>query len=471
MDSERIIDMELINIRDLFRDKEKYLGNKVTVGGWVRSVRDSKTFGFIVVNDGTFFEPLQVVYHDTMENFTQISKLNVGAAIIVTGTLIATPDAKQPFEIQADSIEVEGESTPDYPLQKKRHSMEYLRTITHLRPRTNTFQAVFRVRSLIAYAIHQFFQERNFVYVHTPLITGSDCEGAGEMFQVTTMDLNNVPKTEDGKVDYTKDFFGKPTNLTVSGQLNGETYAMAFKNIYTFGPTFRAENSNTTRHAAEFWMIEPEMAFADLQDDMILAENMIKYVIRYVLENAPEEMNFFNSFVDKGLLERLNHVLNSEFGHVTYTEAIEILEKHNDKFEYKVSWGCDLQTEHERFLTEEIYKRPLFVTDYPKEIKAFYMKLNDDGKTVAAMDCLVPGIGEIIGGSQREDDYDKLVARMDELGLKKEDYQFYLDLRKYGSARHAGFGLGFERCVMYLTGMGNIRDVIPFPRTVGNCDL
>ena len=470
MDSERIIDMELINIRDLFRDKEKYLGNKVTVGGWVRSVRDSKTFGFIVVNDGTFFEPLQVVYHDNMENFAKISKLNVGAAIIVTGTLIATPDAKQPFEIQADSIDVEGESTPDYPLQKKRHSMEYLRTITHLRPRTNTFQAVFRVRSLIAYAIHQFFQERNFVYVHTPLITGSDCEGAGEMFQVTTMDLNNVPKTEDGKVDYTKDFFGKPTNLTVSGQLNGETYAMAFKNIYTFGPTFRAENSNTTRHAAEFWMIEPEMAFADLQDDMILAENMIKYVIRYVLENAPEEMNFFNSFVDKGLLERLNHVLNSEFGHVTYTEAIEILEKHNDKFEYKVSWGCDLQTEHERFLTEEIY-RPLFVTDYPKEIKAFYMKLNDDGKTVAAMDCLVPGIGEIIGGSQREDDYDKLVARMDELGLKKEDYQFYLDLRKYGSARHAGFGLGFERCVMYLTGMGNIRDVIPFPRTVGNCDL
>ena len=463
--------MELINIRDLFRDKEKYLGNKVTVGGWVRSVRDSKTFGFIVVNDGTFFEPLQVVYHDTMENFAQISKLNVGAAIIVTGTLIATPDAKQPFEIQADSIEVEGESTPDYPLQKKRHSMEYLRTITHLRPRTNTFQAVFRVRSLIAYAIHQFFQERNFVYVHTPLITGSDCEGAGEMFQVTTMDLNNVPKTEDGKVDYSKDFFGKPTNLTVSGQLNGETYAMAFKNIYTFGPTFRAENSNTTRHAAEFWMIEPEMAFADLKDDMILAESMIKYVIRYVLENAPEEMNFFNSFVDKGLLERLNHVLNSEFGHVTYTEAVKILEQHNDKFEYKVSWGCDLQTEHERFLTEEIYKRPLFVTDYPKEIKAFYMKLNDDGKTVAAMDCLVPGIGEIIGGSQREDDYDKLVARMDELGLKKEDYQFYLDLRKYGSARHAGFGLGFERCVMYLTGMGNIRDVVPFPRTVGNCDL
>ena len=463
--------MDLINIRDLFRNREKYLGTTVKVGGWVRSVRDSKTFGFVVVNDGTFFEPLQVVYHDTMENFAQISKLNVGAAVIVTGTLVATPEAKQPFEIQADTIEVEGESTPDYPLQKKRHSMEYLRTITHLRPRTNTFQAVFRVRSLIAYAIHQFFQERNFVYVHTPLITGSDCEGAGEMFQVTTMDLNNVPKTEEGRIDYSKDFFGKPTNLTVSGQLNGETYAMAFKNIYTFGPTFRAENSNTTRHAAEFWMIEPEMAFADLKDDMMLAENMIKYIIRYVLENAPEEMNFFNSFVDKGLLERLNHVLNSEFGHVTYTEAIEILEKHNDRFEYKVSWGCDLQTEHERFLTEEIYKRPLFVTDYPKEIKAFYMKLNDDGKTVAAMDCLVPGIGEIIGGSQREDDYDKLVTRMDELGLKKEDYQFYLDLRKYGSARHAGFGLGFERCVMYLTGMGNIRDVVPFPRTVGNCEL
>ena len=463
--------MDLINIRDLFRNREKYLGTTVKVGGWVRSVRDSKTFGFVVVNDGTFFEPLQVVYHDTMENFSQISKLNVGAAVIVTGTLVATPEAKQPFEIQADTIEVEGESTPDYPLQKKRHSMEYLRTITHLRPRTNTFQAVFRVRSLIAYAIHQFFQERNFVYVHTPLITGSDCEGAGEMFQVTTMDLNNVPKTEKGKIDYSKDFFGKPTNLTVSGQLNGETYAMAFKNIYTFGPTFRAENSNTTRHAAEFWMIEPEMAFADLKDDMMLAESMIKYIIRYVLENAPEEMNFFNSFVDKGLLERLNHVLNSEFGHVTYTEAIEILEKHNDRFEYKVSWGCDLQTEHERFLTEEIYKRPLFVTDYPKEIKAFYMKLNDDGKTVAAMDCLVPGIGEIIGGSQREDDYDKLVTRMDELGLKKEDYQFYLDLRKYGSARHAGFGLGFERCVMYLTGMGNIRDVVPFPRTVGNCEL
>ena len=463
--------MELVTIREIFRNRDEYLNKEITVGGWVRSVRGSKAFGFIVLNDGTFFEPLQVVYNDTMDNFAQIAKLNVGAALIVKGTLVPTPEAKQPFEIQALEVMVEGESTPDYPLQKKRHSLEYLRTITHLRPRTNTFQAVFRVRSLIAYAIHKFFQERDFVYVHTPLITGSDCEGAGEMFAVTTMDLANVPMTEDGKVDYTKDFFNKPTNLTVSGQLNGETYAMAFRNIYTFGPTFRAENSNTTRHAAEFWMIEPEIAFADLKDDMMLAESMIKYIIRYVLENAPEEMNFFNSFVDKGLIERLEGVMNSEFGHVTYTEAIEILEKNNDKFEYKVSWGCDLQTEHERYLTEEVFKRPVFVTDYPKEIKAFYMKLNEDGKTVAAMDCLVPGIGEIIGGSQREDDYEKLAARMDELGLNKEDYDFYLDLRKYGSARHAGFGLGFERCVMYLTGMGNIRDVIPFPRTVNNCDL
>ena len=463
--------MELISVRELFRNREQYLDKEIEVGGWVRSIRDSKTFGFIVLNDGTFFEPLQVVYHDTMDNFAEISKANVGTALIVKGKLVATPEAKQPFEIQATEIMVEGASTPDYPLQKKRHTLEYLRTMTHLRPRTNTFQAVFRVRSLCAYAIHKFFQERDFVYVHTPLITGSDCEGAGEMFTVTTMDMNNVPKTEDGKVDYSQDFFGKNTNLTVSGQLNGETYAMAFRNIYTFGPTFRAENSNTTRHAAEFWMIEPEIAFADLKDDMMLAESMIKYVIRYVLENAPEEMAFFNNFIDKGLIERLEGVMNSEFGHVTYTEAIEILEKNNDNFDYKVSWGCDLQTEHERYLTEEIFKRPVFVTDYPKEIKAFYMKLNDDGKTVAAMDCLVPGIGEIIGGSQREDDYEKLLARMKELGLKEEDYDFYLDLRKYGSARHAGFGLGFERCVMYLTGMGNIRDVIPFPRTVNNCDL
>ena len=463
--------MELITVREIFRNREKYLNKEIQVGGWVRSNRDSKAFGFLVLHDGTFFETLQIVYHDTMENFQELAKINVGAAVIVKGTLVPTPEAKQPFEIQAEEIFIEGASTPDYPLQKKRHSMEYMRTITHLRPRTNTFQAVFRVRSLIAYAIHKFFQERDFVYVHTPLITGSDCEGAGEMFQVTTLDLNNPPKNPDGSIDYSKDFFGKVTNLTVSGQLNGETFAQAFRNIYTFGPTFRAENSNTTRHAAEFWMIEPEIAFADLKDNMILAESMLKYVINYVLEHAPEEMNFFNSFVDKGLIERLKHVAGSEFGHVTYTEAVEILEKHNDKFEYKVSWGIDLQTEHERYLTEEVFKKPVFVTDYPKEIKAFYMKLNDDGKTVAAMDCLVPGIGEIIGGSQREDSYEKLLARMNELGLKEEDYGFYLDLRKYGSTRHAGFGLGFERCVMYLTGMGNIRDVLPFPRTVGTCEL
>lgn len=463
--------MELTNIREIFRNKDKFADKEVTIGGWVRSNRNSKNFGFIVVNDGTFFEPIQVVYGNGLDNYDKVGKINVGAAIIVRGTLVLTPDAKQPFEIQAAEVTVEGASTPDYPLQKKRHTFEYLRTISHLRPRTNTFEAVFRVRSLCAYAIHKFFQERDFVYVHTPLITGSDCEGAGEMFQVTTLDLNNLPMTEEGKVDFSKDFFNKPTNLTVSGQLNGETYAMAFKNIYTFGPTFRAENSNTTRHAAEFWMIEPEIAFADLEDDMMLAESMLKYVINYVLENAPEEMAFFNNFVDKGLLDRLRNVVENDFARVTYTEAIDILSKHNDKFDYKVSWGCDLQTEHERYLTEQIYKRPVFVTDYPKEIKAFYMKLNDDGKTVAAVDCLVPGIGEIIGGSQREDDYDKLLARINELGLSEDDYKFYLDLRKYGSARHAGFGLGFERCVMYLTGMGNIRDVIPFPRTVNNCEL
>ena len=463
--------MELTNIREIFRNKDKFADKEVTIGGWVRSNRNSKNFGFIVVNDGTFFEPIQVVYGNGLDNYDEVGKINVGAAIIVRGTLVLTPDAKQPFEIQAAEVTVEGASTPDYPLQKKRHTFEYLRTISHLRPRTNTFEAVFRVRSLCAYAIHKFFQERDFVYVHTPLITGSDCEGAGEMFRVTTLDMDNVPKNEDGSVDYTQDFFGKETSLTVSGQLNGETYAQAFRNIYTFGPTFRAENSNTTRHAAEFWMIEPEIAFADLEDDMILAESMLKYVINYVLENAPEEMAFFNSFIDKGLLERLQHVANSDFARVTYTEAVEILEKNNDKFEYKVSWGCDLQTEHERYLTEQVFKRPVFVTDYPKEIKAFYMKLNPDGKTVAAVDCLVPGIGEIIGGSQREDDYEKLLARINELGLKEEDYSFYLDLRKYGSARHAGFGLGFERCVMYLTGMSNIRDVIPFPRTVNNCEL
>ncbi|MDO4632687.1 MAG: asparagine--tRNA ligase [Eubacteriales bacterium] len=460
--------MDLITVREIYRNREKYLDQEITVGGWVRSIRDSKTFGFLVLHDGTFFETLQIVFHDEMDNFAQICKLNVGAAVIVKGTLVATPQAKQPFEIQAVEVAVEGASSPDYPLQKKRHSVEFLRTISHLRPRTNMFQATFRVRSLCAYAIHKFFQERDFVYVHTPIITGSDAEGAGEMFQVTTLDINNPPRLPDGSVDYSKDFFGRHTNLTVSGQLNGETFAQAFRNIYTFGPTFRAENSNTTRHAAEFWMIEPEIAFADLQDDMILAEDMIKYIIRYVMEHAPEEMAFFNNFVDKGLIERLEGVVSSEFGRVTYTEAIELLEKHNDKFEYKVSWGCDLQTEHERYLTEEIFKRPVFVTDYPKEIKAFYMKMNDDNRTVAAMDCLVPGIGEIIGGSQREDDYDKLLARMQELGLNEEDYGFYLDLRKYGSTRHAGFGLGFERCVMYLTGVSNIRDALPFPRTVGN---
>ncbi len=463
--------MELTDIRELFKSREKYIDKEVTVGGWIRSNRDSKTFGFIVLSDGTYFETLQIVYHDGMSNFAETAKLNVGTAVIAKGKLVATPDAKQPFEIQADSVEVEGLAGPDYPLQKKRHTLEYLRTMTHLRPRTNTFQAVFRVRSLIAYAIHQYFQENGFVYVHTPLITGSDCEGAGEMFQVTTLPLNDIPRTEDGSIDFSQDFFNKPTNLTVSGQLNGETFACAFKKIYTFGPTFRAENSNTTRHAAEFWMIEPEIAFADLNDDMALAEGMLKYIIKYVLENAPEEMEFFNSFVDKDLLDRLNHVLNSDFGHVTYTEAVELLEKNNDKFDYKVSWGCDLQTEHERYLTEQVFKRPVFVTDYPKEIKAFYMKLNPDNKTVAAMDCLVPGIGEIIGGSQREEDYDRLVGRMRELGMKEEDYQFYLDLRKYGTVRHAGFGLGFERAVMYITGMENIRDVLPFPRTVNTCDI
>ena len=414
---------------------------------------------------------MQVVYDNTLPNFNEIGKYNVGSALVVEGKIVLTPDAKQPFEIHATSVTLEGASTPDYPLQKKRHTIEYLRTISHLRPRTNLFQAVFRVRSLAAYAIHTFFQERGFVYVHTPLITGSDCEGAGEMFRVTTLDMANVPMTEDGTVDFTKDFFGKSTNLTVSGQLNGETFAMAFKNIYTFGPTFRAENSNTTRHAAEFWMIEPEISFADLADDMRLAEDMLKYIINFVLERAPEEMAFFNQFVDKGLLERLHHVVSSDFGHVTYTDAVKILEEHNDEFQYKVYWGCDLQTEHERYLTEQVFKRPVFVTDYPKEIKAFYMKLNEDGKTVAAMDCLVPGIGEIIGGSQREDDYEKLSRRLDELGLDRDSYGFYMDLRKYGSARHAGFGLGFERCVMYLTGVSNIRDVIPFPRTVGNCEL
>ena len=460
-----------MTIREIYKNSEQFLNKEVKLGGWIRSIRGSKHFGFLVLHDGTFFKPIQVVYEEKLANFQEISKMNVGAAVIVEGILVPTPQAKQPFEIQATSVTLEGASAPDYPLQKKRHSLEYLRTISHLRPRTNTFQAVFRIRSMAAYAIHQFFQERGFVYVHTPLITASDCEGAGEMFQVTTLDLNNIPKDKEEKVDFTQDFFGKPTNLTVSGQLNAETFAQAFRNTYTFGPTFRAENSNTARHAAEFWMIEPEMAFADLKDDMEVAESMLKYVISYVMENAPEEMDFLNQFVDKGLKDRLNHVLNAEFGHVTYTEAVEILEKHNDEFEYKVSWGTDLQTEHERYLTEEVFKRPVFVTDYPKEIKAFYMKLNQDGKTVAAMDCLVPGIGEIIGGSQREDDYDLLRKRMEEVGLDEENYQFYLDLRKYGSTHHSGFGLGFERCVMYLTGISNIRDAVPFPRTVNNCEL
>ncbi|MBQ5952945.1 MAG: asparagine--tRNA ligase [Lachnospiraceae bacterium] len=462
---------DLTDLRELFRDPAKFDGQSLTVCGWTRNRRNSKTFGFIMLNDGTFFESVQIVYDDKLENFDEIQHINIGTSLIVKGKVILTPDAKQAFEIHAESITIEGASTPDYPLQPKAHSVEFLRTIPHLRPRTNLFSAVFRIRSLAAHAIHCFFQERGFVYVHTPLITGSDAEGAGEMFRVTTMDPLAPPLTEEGTVDWSQDFFGKETNLTVSGQLNGETFAMAFRNIYTFGPTFRAENSNTTRHAAEFWMIEPEMAFADLEDDMETAEAMLKYIIDYVLEHAPEEMAFLNKFVDKGLLERLEHVRTSDFGRITYTDAIKLLEPHNDRFAYKVFWGCDLQTEHERFLTEEIFKRPVFVTDYPKEIKAFYMKLNPDGKTVAAMDCLVPGIGEIIGGSQREDDYDKLLARIQENGMTQEQYDFYLDLRKYGSARHAGYGLGFERCVMYLTGIGNIRDAIPFPRTVGNCNL
>ena len=463
--------MKKTEIRELYKKNGFKKIETVTIGGWVRSIRDSKTFGFIMISDGTYFKPVQVVYDNTLSNFDTISKLNVGSALIISGKIVLTPEAQQPFEIHADSVDVEGISSPDYPLQKKRHSPEFLRTITHLRPRTNLFQAVFRVRSVAAYAIHKFFQERDFIYVHTPIITGSDCEGAGEMFRVTTLDPDDPPRDDDGKVDMSRDFFGKPTNLTVSGQLNGETFAMAFSNIYTFGPTFRAENSNTVKHAAEFWMVEPEIAFADLEDDMELAEDMIKYIINYVLDTLPEEIAFLNQFVDKGLVDRLRHVAGSDFGRITYTDAVKILEEHNDRFDYKVSWGADLQTEHERFLTEEIFKRPVFVTDYPKEIKAFYMKLNDDGKTVAAMDCLVPGIGEIIGGSQREDDIDKLTARMDELGLDTESYSFYLDLRKYGSARHSGFGLGFERCIMYLTGVPNIRDVLPFPRTVGTCDI
>ncbi|MBR0091897.1 MAG: asparagine--tRNA ligase [Lachnospiraceae bacterium] len=461
----------LTEVKALYKDPQSFDGKTVSVGGWVRSNRDSKTVGFLTLSDGSCFQTLQVVYaQETLAAFAEVTKYGVGSAVIAKGKIVLTPEAKQPFEMQAEEILLEGQTTPDYPLQKKGHSMEFLRTMPHLRARTNTFQAVFRVRSLIAFAIHKFFTEKGFVYVHTPIITASDAEGAGEMFQVTTLPLEEVPMA-DGQVDYAQDFFDKKTSLTVSGQLNGETFALAFRNIYTFGPTFRAENSNTTRHAAEFWMIEPEMAFCDLAGDCDIAEEMLKYIISYVLEEAPEEMQFLNQFVDKGLLERLRHVAESDFARVTYTEAVDILSKNNDRFEYKVSWGCDLQTEHERYLTEEVYKRPVFVTDYPKDIKAFYMKLNDDGKTVAAADLLVPGIGEIIGGSQREDDLEKLTARMKELGMDLEEYGFYLDLRRYGSVRHAGFGLGFERCVMYLTGISNIRDALPFPRTVGQCQL
>lgn len=459
-------------IRKLFKQPEEYLGKDIKVSGWIRTIRDSKTFGFIELNDGSFFRNLQIVFEEgVIDNFKEIAKLPISTAIIVEGELVETPGAKQPFELKAKKIEIEGLCSLDYPLQKKRHSFEFLREIAHLRPRTNTFSAVFRVRSLIAYAIHRFFQERGFVYVHTPIITGSDCEGAGRMFTVTTMDLDNIPKDEHGKVDFAKDFFEKHTNLTVSGQLSAETYCMAFRNVYTFGPTFRAENSNTTRHAAEFWMIEPEIAFADLDDNMELAEEMIKYIINYTLENAPEEMEFFNNFIDKGLMDRLNNVVNSDFERITYTQAIEILQKEKGRFEYPVEWGSDLQTEHERFITEEVYKKPVFVTGYPKDIKAFYMRMNDDNKTVAAMDLLVPGVGEIIGGSQREERLDLLEKRMAEMGLEKEDYWWYLDLRKYGGTRHAGFGLGFERAIMYLTGVSNIRDVISFPRTVKSADF
>jgi len=463
--------MEKLTIKDLYRNTEKYIDQNITLEGWVRTVRDSKTFGFIELNDGSFFKNVQIVFTDKLSNFNDISKLSISSSIKIIGTLVKTENAKQPFEIQATEIEIESLSDISYPLQKKKHSFEYLRTISHLRPRTNTFNAVFRVRSTLAYAIHKFFQERGFVYVNTPLITGSDAEGAGEMFNVNSFDLTNIPKTEDGQVDFSKDFFGKPAHLTVSGQLNGETFAEAFRNIYTFGPTFRAENSNTVKHAAEFWMVEPEICFADLKDDMDLAEDMIKYIFQYVLDNCPEEMEFFNNFIDKGLLERLNHVITSDFVRIPYTNAVKELEKHNDKFEYKVSWGVDLQTEHERYLCEEIFKKPVFVTDYPMDIKAFYMKQNPDGKTVAASDLLVPGIGEIIGGSQREEDYDKLINRMKELNMPLENYEWYLDLRKYGSCVHSGFGLGFERAIMYLTGMQNIRDVIPFPRTPKNCEF
>ena len=463
--------MKKLTIKDLYLNKENYKDKEISISAWVRTVRDSKSFGFIELNDGTYFKNLQIVFNDTLENFEDIKKLTISSTITVTGKFVLTESSKQPFEVQATKIIIENLSDSSYPLQKKRHTFEYLRTISHLRARTNTFNAVFRVRSVLAFAIHKFFQERGFVYVNTPLITASDAEGAGEMFNVNSFDLENLPKTEDGKVDFSKDFFGKPAHLTVSGQLNAESFAESFCNVYTFGPTFRAENSNTVKHAAEFWMVEPEICFAELSDSMDLAEDIIKYIFKYVLDNCPCEMEFFNNFVDKGLLDRLNHVINSDFVRISYTDAVKELEKVNDKFEYKVSWGVDLQTEHERYLCEKIFKKPVFVTDYPKDIKAFYMKLNDDGKTVAAADLLVPGIGEIVGGSQREESYEKLLNRMKELNMPIENYEWYLDLRKYGSCNHAGYGLGFERCIMYLTGMQNIRDVIPFPRTPKNCEF
>ncbi|MFZ5969254.1 MAG: asparagine--tRNA ligase [Bacillota bacterium] len=463
--------MKSTTIKELYRESGKFLNQRITIAGWVRTLRASKNFGFIEINDGSFFKNLQIVFEENLENFKDVSKLSISTAIVVEGILVETPNAKQPFELKAEKIEVEGHSDLDYPLQKKKHSLEFLREIAHLRPRSNTFSAVFRVRSLAAYAIHKFFQERGFVYVHTPIITGSDAEGAGAMFRVSTLDFKDTPLTEEGHIDFAKDFFGKETNLTVSGQLEAECYALAFSNVYTFGPTFRAENSNTARHAAEFWMIEPEVAFADLSDNMELAEDMLKYVIRYVLENAPEEMEFFNAFIDKNLLERLNNIVSSDFGKVTYTEAVDILIKSGQQFEFPVEWGCDLQTEHERYLTEKVYEKPVFVVNYPKEIKAFYMRLNDDDKTVAAMDLLVPGVGEIIGGSQREERLDVLEARMKACGLNLDDYWWYLDLRKYGGTKHAGYGLGFERLIMYITGISNIRDVVPFPRTVKNAEF
>ena len=463
--------MERVDIKKIYRETDAYLNKEIRIEGWIRTLRSSKAFGFIEVNDGTFFKNLQIVFDEKLVNFKEISKLPISSSIIVEGVLVLTPEAKQPFEIKATNIKVEGYSSPDFPLQKKRHSFEYLRSIAHLRPRSNAFSAVFRIRSLVAYAIHKFFQDRGFVYVHTPIITSSDAEGAGEMFRLTTLDLDNIPKDKDNKIDFSEDFFGKETNLTVSGQLEAEAYALAFRNVYTFGPTFRAENSNTARHAAEFWMVEPEIAFADLSDDMALAEDMMKYIINYVMENAKEEMEFFNSFVDKGLFDRLDNVVNSDFERISYTEAVELLLKSKEKFQYPVEWGMDLQTEHERYITEKVFKKPVFVTDYPKDIKAFYMRLNDDGKTVAAMDLLVPGIGEIIGGSQREERLDVLEKRLEEMNMDSKNYWWYLELRKYGGTKHAGYGLGFERAIMYITGMTNIRDVIPFPRTVGSAEF